>query len=111
MVMLALMVLSLSATKSEPATLILKVLPAVTVPVDSTPLTVILTVSPTCASPPTVPVIATVPAASALLITSPEVMLASKVIVGTGALVSIVISKALDALNVLWLPALSVIPA
>jgi len=63
--------------------LIEKLLPAATVPVYTTPFTVSVTVSPTLASPPTVPVIAIVPPASAALITSSAVMLEPSVIVGT----------------------------
>src|ERR1043165_9339412 len=77
------MVKSASATRSAPATLIEKVLPAATLPVYALPLTTRVTVSPTFASPPTVPVIATVPAASAALMTSSAVMLEVSAMVGT----------------------------
>ena len=46
------------------------------------PFTVSVTVSPTFASPPTVPVIATVPPASAALITSSAVTFEVSVMVG-----------------------------
>ena len=84
-VTLASIVVSASAAKSLPGTLMLKLPPASTTPVWSTPLTVKVTVSPVVNSPATTPVTATVPPASAALITSSAVMLASKVIVGTGS--------------------------
>ncbi|CAM3821526.1 hypothetical protein POAN111098_10045 [Polynucleobacter antarcticus] len=52
-------------------------------PVKVLPLTVKVTVSPNLASPPTMPVIAILVAASAALITSLGVMFSSKVMVGT----------------------------
>ena len=64
-------------------------------------MTVSVTVSPTLASPPTVPVIATVPPASAALITSSAVMFEVSVIVGAGAVRSTVTANAPEAAPVL----------
>jgi hypothetical protein len=47
-----------------------------------------VTVSPAAAAPPTAPVMAMLPADSAMLMTSSEVMLLVRVMVGTGAVLS-----------------------
>ena len=73
-VMLASIIMSPSATKSVPGTLTLKVPSERTRPVKGLLLTVRVTVSPIWAPPPTIPVTATVPAASAMLIMSSGVM-------------------------------------
>ena len=72
---------SASAAKSEPRTLIENA-PELTVPVYALPLMVKVTVSPSCTSPPTVPVMATVPAASVAL------MMSSAVIFGVSVMLS-----------------------
>ena len=78
-------VLSLSAPRSAPGTLIEKVLSANTRPVKVL-LTVRVTVSPTLASPPTTPVTGMLRLVSAMLMMSSEVMLASSVMVGAARL-------------------------
>ena len=97
-----------SASRSEPATLTLKLPLACTVPLVVTPLTVTLTTSPVRNSPVTVPVIATLPAPSAALTTLSAVtsLTVTVVVCALGAWVSTVMSKA--ALGSLSLPAASV---
>ena len=102
---LASITLSLSAAKSAPGTGMLKPL-LLTRPVKVLPLMVKVTVSPLTALPPTMPVMLTLPAASAALSTSSGVMLALRLMVGAGAVLSNKTSPAV--LSVLVLPAASV---
>ena len=79
---------SASAVRSEPGTLIEKVLSGLTVPVNVLLLTVNVTTSPGFASPPTTPVTGIDWPDSAALMLSSGVMFASRVIVGAGPRVS-----------------------
>ncbi len=93
-VMAASITRSASAARLKPLTSMLKLISACTSPVNvalKLPLfKVSVTVSPAWASPPAKPVIATVPAASAMLMMSSAVMFASRVMVGTGTVRSTV---------------------
>ena len=70
------------------------------------PFTVRVTVSPTWASPPTVPVIATLPPDSAILMMSSGVILESRVMVGAGGVMS-TLYPSVSVPVVLGLPAAS----
>ena len=88
-VTLASMVVSPSATKSLPGTLILNA-PLATAPVKVLLFTVRVTMSPSWTSPPTAPVMAMSVPSSAALIISSAVILASRVILAAGGVVSTV---------------------